>query len=159
MPEQITLRELLQDPIFKAWTRKVPELVPTPASSPPWILYVRMGSCWSSREYETYPLAFNTMAKLLKHRTLDDGAIHSKRQWFKPPIVRKEERRHYWPNPPGHLWCGYCRRPTVFACFSKHHAMNGKVFDPYEPRCTTCGFRRESLKLYPYSSRIRSRFA
>lgn len=161
MPDQLSIKELLQDPAFKAWMQRPPKLKPTPARTPPWILYVRVRvdgkTGWRKAEFETYPKAFNGLVKYLREGDLVDAAIHSKRQWFKPPVVRsKSGFTHYWPTPPGHRWCGYCRRPTVFKCFSKHHAMKG-VFATYEPRCSICGLREAAVKFY--HSTLRSRFA
>lgn len=157
MPDQITMKELLQDPLFKQWTMKQPKLSPMASNTPPWILYVRCEGRWSRSQHATYASAYNTMVRLIKEGKLDDCSIHSKRQMFRPPIVRREGKKYNWPSPPGHRWCGLCRRPTVFKCFNRHHAFPKRIpIVPYEPRCSICGVRQSSMKEYP--SLLRSRF-
>lgn len=49
-----------------------------------------------------------------------------------------------------HVWCTYCRRPTVFRWFHSHHAvklsgLHGMV-DPSDRRCTICGAREDYIR-------------
>lgn len=158
MPDQISFKELLQDPIFKQWTIKSPPLRPTVRATAPWFTYVKLDERWRRREHETYPKAFNDLIRLIRSGEVTDGALHCKRQWFSPPVVKVGGKRTYWPMPPGHRWCGLCRRPTVLAYFSKHHAMPGLPIAAYELRCTVCG-ARASVAPREYPSVLRSRFA
>lgn len=158
MPDQISFKELLQDPLFKAWTMKVPKLQPTPRQTPPWFMYVHQGR-WMRAEFTTYPKAFNELIRRVKSGQATDGTVHSKRQWFSPPVVRVGKRKTYWPMPPGHKWCGLCRRPTVFQFFSSHHAFPRDIpIVHYELRCTICG-ARATMAPREYPSILRSRFA
>jgi hypothetical protein len=155
VPDQISFRELLQDPLFKQWTMKSPKLKVTVATGAPWFVYVKREGRWARKEFSTYARAFNWLIKRLKAGEIEDAAIHCKRQWFLPPRVRVEGRRTYWPMPPNHRWCGLCRRPVVYNTFSKHHAMP-PYSASYEPRCTICGARQTMTREYP--SVLRSRF-
>jgi len=156
MPDQISFRELLQDPLFKEWTKKPPKLKPLWYKSMPWYVYVRREGRWARKEFDTYPKAFNWLVSRLKAGQVEDAAIHCKRQWFSPPLVKVGGKRTYWPMPPGHRWCGLCRRPTVYNTFTKHHAMPAYIA-PYELRCTICG-GRQTLAPREYPSVLRSRF-
>jgi len=51
-----------------------------------------------------------------------------------------------------HDWCFYCRRPTVFAYFRKHHAFIGTPLEPYFDgsirRCAVCGISHDNYRRY-----------
>lgn len=160
--DQITLRELLRDPIYKKWFQTVPKLPAEVAHTPPWRIYIQreqFGS-WARLELQGYVKAYRWTAKHLKE--YHDIVIVAKRCEFKPPVVKtKEGKRVYWPVPAGHRWCTYCRRPTVFAYFSKHHLFSGKPGYnggiAWAKRCMVCGIRAVSVKEYhsPLESKLR----
>lgn len=158
MPDQISFKELVQDPIFKAWTMKPPKLQSVATITAPWFMYCHLDGKWRRREFETYPKALNALIRLIKEGKVTEGAVHCKRQWFSPPVVRAAGKKTYWPMPPGHRWCGLCRRPVVLQYFSKHHAMPNLPIAQYELRCTICG-ARAGMAPREYPSTIRSRFA
>lgn len=157
MPDQISFKELLQDPIFKAWTMKPPKLQSVATISHPWFVYVKREERWGRKEFISYTSAFNWLVAKLKGGTIEDAAIHCKRQWYAPPRVKVAGKRTFWPMPPAHRWCGLCRRPVVYNTFSKHHAMP-PYSASYEPRCTVCGARQTMIPR-EYPSTLRSRFA
>lgn len=157
MPDQISFKELLQDPLFKAWTRKPPQLQSVAMLSHPWFVYVKREGRWARKEFVSYAAGFNWLAARIKEGMVQDAAIHCKRQWYSPPRVKVGEKRTFWPMPPNHRWCGFCRRPVVYDTFSKHHAMP-KYLATYEPRCTVCG-ARYTMTPREYPSILRSRFA
>lgn len=49
-----------------------------------------------------------------------------------------------------HLWCTYCRRPTVFRWFISHHALKASglsdMVNPGDRRCTICGAREDYIR-------------
>lgn len=51
-----------------------------------------------------------------------------------------------------HQWCFYCRRPTVFAYYAKHHAFTGTPLEPYYDgsirRCAVCGISHDAYRRY-----------
>lgn len=137
-----------------------------PAISPPWRVYVQKkeDGPWARKDFHTYKSAFDFFK--LKRHVWRDVSITSKRQRFEPPgrvvrIVRGGQP--VWVNtptgkrratrlvpikpPPEHLWCMYCRRFTVFAWFTSHHAHRGEhalLMDPTARRCAVCGTREET---------------
>jgi len=152
----ISFLELLEDPIFREWLKKKP-IVTVPGVQRPWRLYIKLdGKQWARKEFALYASAYNYLLRRIKAGGVQDAAIHSKRQPFKPPVVKVDGKKRWWPMPPGHRWCGLCRRPTKFAHFRKHHALPVYLCSPYEKRCSICGVREESTKLYP--TPLRSRF-
>lgn len=161
----LTIVDLLEDPIYKAYFCRVPKLPATTSISPPWRLYVlkKGEKQWRRKDFPTYTAAFKTLKKMLKQGVVKDAAIHCKRMSFAPPVRMMKIRGKYvrgsdgvnrpakkrvdWqPRVPGdifdeHEWCPWCRRPTVFNYYTKHPALNrlGMPIDPSIPRCCICG--------------------
>jgi hypothetical protein len=159
----ITLPELLEDPKYKAYFCRKPELpaVALMCSTPPWQVHLRYGRKWEVLYADTYVEAFKALKPLLPE--ISDGAIVCKRFQSPPPmrivkikgkyktvngVTTQETKLVPWkPKLPmaeaDHYWCGYCRRPTVFAYFSKHHALGlqspGVPVDSSVMRCSICG--------------------
>lgn len=166
----LNIHELLGDAKYRQFFLTRPKMPDVPRLSPPWRLYVQLegSGIWRKRDCWDYAEAvrlFNAMRK----RGLHDAAITCRPMGWAPPsrIVRVKGKFHknsqgemvpvtrevYWrPSVPAeedqHLWCPYCRRPTVFRPFARHHAFVGeykKMMDPGAIRCTICGIRREGL--------------
>lgn len=160
---QITIRELLKDPLYKKWFSTVPKLPPDSAHTPPWRIYVQAeeGGSWARTETGGYVKAYRYVAKHI--RDYHDICIQSKRHEFRPPVVKDKStgKRHYWPCPVGHRWCPYCRRPTVFTYFSRHHLFSGRngfsTGTSGYKRCVICGIRLVATKDYstPLISQLR----
>lgn len=134
----------MKDSLFNAWTERVPTLKPNSATSPAWWVYLCRDGKWKRASLKKYKKAL----KFLHKAKYEDFSIHSKRQPFNPPVVRDKTtgEKSYWRRfPKDHIWCHYCRRPTVFATFKKHHAVPPIYCTSYEPRCTICGTRLEFL--------------
>jgi hypothetical protein len=158
----LTLRELLADKVYR-------EFFTTPPDMPrnvhpdlrPWRVYVQseQHGRWAKKDFATYKDAFRFLKPRLKE--VYDATIQSRGIAWGPParVVRVKRngkilldekgkvvlRRIVWqPILPEaeepHRWCPYCRRPTVFAWFSRHHAFpRGFEFDLALLRCTICG--------------------
>lgn len=147
MTQQIQLRELLKDPQYRAWFSKVPKLTTVHHSSP-WRLFLQKeeGGKWARADVPTYVKAYSAVK--LRLSDYFDITIHSKPQAFKPPVVEFAGKRIYLPLPDDHTWCVYCRRPTVFAYFTKHPNMPKIILAEYELRCGICGGRAAGMKRY-----------
>lgn len=126
----------------------------------------------------SYPDAFRLLTKFLK-AGVHDAAIQCRPSAFRPPMrvvkvtknrkpvmvtIRGEQVQKTaltpWRPKLGmtdepHVWCGYCRRPTVFRWFMKHHALDRStvagVFDQSVRRCTICGVSESFLRSIPDS--------
>lgn len=162
----ITLLELLDDKRYREFFLKLPVLPDLPRTAPPWRLYVQRDSSgpWARKDFETYRDAFR-MLKTKYLKTAHDATIQSKGTAFDPPhrvvkvtrggVVLMAKGANpvpvtkvvLWkPLLPGdeapHRWCPYCRRPTIFAWFSTHHAFPKHAAVQLNPgllRCTICG--------------------
>jgi hypothetical protein len=137
------------------------------------------GGRWARRDFARYSEAFNFAVRLMRDRSPWDLAIHCRNRstpmpgrWVnltrdgKPVYLtvgkgkekqyvlrdgKKVRKQKFVPMhlPPGHEWCRYCRRPTIFRWFSKHHAFDmtdpSTVFHPSYLRCTICGVSENSI--------------
>jgi len=125
-----------------------------------WVVYGQKhtGDKWGRKRFPTYVEAFRFMKPRLK--TYHDISITSTRLQFKPPgrVVKikrngrplmvvingkkqQETRFVAISPPPGHLWCKYCRRFSVFVWYTSHHAFpkDMPITDPSIRRCAICG--------------------
>jgi len=158
----ITLRELLEDKVYREFFTTMPQMPRNlHPDAMPWRVYVqrKMDGPWGKREFHTYKEAFKFLKPHIK--TTYNAAIQSKGIQFEAPFKvyrlvkggkplldangKQRYRRVVWVpqldlTDAPHLWCPYCRRPTVFSWFSKHHAFpKGSVFDLSLRRCAICG--------------------
>lgn len=142
-PEQLTIRQFLKDPVFRKYFAKQPKLRPMQKMPglKPWRLYVQKteDGPWQRGDLTTYKSAFEHARGLLSDGVYDI-ALTSKAVPYWPPLVKGEPWSDY---PTSHDWCPYCRRPTVFWWFSKHHAL--RQYSHYDlgqdKRCMICGNR------------------
>lgn len=147
--KQVTLRKQLKDPVFRKWFSQAPRETQTAAATPPWFVYVqeKKGGPWRRAEVSSWIEGYRFVARNIKR--FHDMALSHKRQEFRPPVVRDHSgrRRYHLPEAPGHVWCGFCRRMTLFRYFSRHHAMpewaNGGV-----RRCSICGASLSFIKRF-----------
>lgn len=157
----LTLHDLLEDSIYKQFFRTIPKRGQRPHPSlNPWRVYVQRNSdgSWARRDFHTYRDAYSWLRPRLGE--VHDAAIQSKGFSYGPPtkLVKVTKggkplmqngsqvtRLIKWkpklePTDGLHTWCCYCRRPTVFRYFTKHHAFpGGVVYNTGERRCTICG--------------------
>jgi hypothetical protein len=141
----MNLKELLKDPIYKAWYGKIP--TEHMVGTFPWRVWVHTDKGWTrtKSDFEKYSQAYNWIAKRM--HDYEDLVLYSKGHEFRPPVIRYRDKKYYWPCPAGYRWCGYCRRPTLFGTFTRHHALT-HLSDPVAPRCIICGARKKFQKQY-----------
>jgi hypothetical protein len=168
---QITIRELLRDPQFKAYFVKVPKLPDhyTPDAEPWRLLVVKQGETrWRSKRFGTYQEAFAGFKKMLP--SITDAAINCPGLSFMPPtrtvklkgkfevvkgIQKPILRTLVWAprleaDMAKHHWCGYCRRPTVFVNKGMPPRMlNGFTLPATRVayRCNMCGATDELMDI------------
>lgn len=163
----ITLPELLEDKVYRKFFTTPVRLPPQhPLAAPQWRVHVQRESDgrWGHKDFRKYSQAFKFLKPYLK--TCHDATIQSRGIAYDPPtrwvrvtrggkpilipdphsgeMVPKIKKIDWIPKLPEgedqHVWCPYCRRPTVFTWFSKHHAFGSSgTFDPSLRRCTICG--------------------
>lgn len=161
--QQVRMADLLKDPVYRKWFGKVPYLPPACRGGKPWYVYIQReeDGKWARGSFETYAAAYKYVAD--KGRKSHNFAIVSKTKTYLPPVYRptvivkgREEKgafKRYWTNyPANHNWCPYCRRPTIFREFVRHHAITPihsalglSILDPMV-RCSICGIRAEGVK-------------
>lgn len=155
--KQLTIHELLEDPHYAKWITMEPKIT-VKGSQAPWFIYAKRKKKgpWSRAEAPSYAKALEWLQAHLDE--FYDIVITSKRQAFRPFVIRVDGTRDYWPCPPGYIWCTYCRRPTKFRYFTHHHALPRHIpVVEYEKRCEVCGVRLKFIKRF--SSKLRSRWA
>lgn len=149
-PPQLRMKTLLKDPTYRKFFATAPRLYETQQipGTKPWWLYVQRkeDGPWGRRATETYRDAFDLAKKALKKLDVHDLTIVSRRASYRPP------RGFEWPQ--SHRWCPYCRRPTVFWYFRRHHALTRfKDYDLSEvPRCTVCGIPDDDMIVWTHQS-------
>lgn len=170
----LTINELLEDKQYKEFFLRQPEMpqvVKLHEHLRPWRVYIQREADgpWAKKDLRTYTEAFQLFKRL--RPTIHDAAINSRSIGFAPPhrlvrirgqyreVVRKGTKTKVqvtklvvWkpslpPEETGHTWCTYCRRPTVFKYFSKHHAFTGSELQISADtlRCTICGIRIDGM--------------
>jgi hypothetical protein len=125
---------------------------------------------WARKDFRTYKEAYHWIVEGGRYKEWLDFALHSRRMMFPPPtrvvkiskggrpvmvkgadgVSRQMTRLVPMRMPPSHEWCPYCRRPTVFGWFSRHHAFPDKPGavkpDTGQRRCTICGISERGVK-------------
>jgi hypothetical protein len=179
----LTLPELLEDKRYKEFFTTVPKVVVRPGQLP-WRLMIQQHADgpWAKKEFPRYADAFRLLARRLRDNTVHDGAICSRGIAFAPPqrivritkggkpvmartsrgeLVQKTAVSIWEPRLPlgeeTHIWCTYCRRPTVFRWFRTHHLIKGTelqgLTDVSDKRCTICGARESFIRSTAGSAR------
>jgi len=138
-----TWDELMKDPIYSAWAKRVPRLPVNVAHGEPWMIVARRrseapGSTWALKNMPVYADAYRRARRMMSTRRdeFEDIAIVSKRMLFRPPIGFSWNTNRY-------SWCGRCRRPSVFQPAFRHFALrNAPVLAEIDiERCYYCGAR------------------
>jgi hypothetical protein len=147
--KQVTLQQLIEDPIYRQWLR-----TPPVGGFPKFVkfrVYAQreQGGLWAKRDFDDFKSAYNFLAK--NFRKWHDAALVTRNYACRPPVVRiNGKRRYHTPmlEMEGHEWCPYCRRPTVFGHFSRHHAFGHYKPLPFKRRCGVCGIAETAIKDY-----------
>lgn len=158
--EMITIHELLRDPQYREYLKKVPKLPPhyKPELKPWKLIVLKKGeTAWRSKRMGTYVEAFNGLKKMLP--IIEDGTICSPALPFMPPVKTYKIKGKFdnrgrpmlksviWQpridaDMMPHNWCPYCRRPTVFRMAVRSTKISGGFVTPpseYALRCGICG--------------------
>lgn len=148
---QVTLRELVKDPVYRQWLKTEPV-----GGFPSYVkfrIYVQVerDGRWAKKDFDDFKSAYNFIARNLSHWY--DAALNTRSYMCRPPVVRVEGKRAYYApmlTLEGHKWCPLCRRPTVFTRFANHHAFSHTNFKPlpFKPRCSICGVAETGVKEY-----------
>ncbi len=159
----ITIHELLEDPVYKAYFCKVPNGRLLNPHHRPWRVFIqKKDGKWGKKDFAKYSDAFKFLKKWLPH--CHDAAIMSKARRYDPPtrfvalkkhgkplyvmgsdgVKRRKTKMVVWQpklfaGDEHHDWCPYCRRPTIRAWFSKHHNFPSGIYNTSELRCVICG--------------------
>jgi len=147
----MTLRELLQDPIYAKWFAKPPKETEFTG----WRVYAqkKRDKRWRKKDFEFWADAYQFLTRRGRLDTWYNASLTCRNEEYRPPVVRYQGKRQYYAKmllTEGHLWCPYCRRPTMFGYFTKHHAFpeGGPTPMPHFLRCGICGIREVSIKRY-----------
>jgi hypothetical protein len=141
-----SLHTLLEDPLFRAYMKQVPDLSPNLAHGSPWAVWARTTdepARWRGGKFTTYRDAWTATVKAVRNTDrYQDVALVSLRQFFPPP-----EGFHWDYN---FEWCSRCRRPSYFAYRPRHHALrNAPVLTSEDAlRCFYCGVRHCAMPAY-----------
>lgn len=166
----ILLPELLEDKTYAKFFKKQPSLPIVARRIPPYRLWVQLEpqGRWKKKDIGSYQSGVKWF--FINIDRIHDGALAIMSTQTPPPnrlvkvkrngvlltkvgsdgveraVVKEAPWRLHLPEGERkHLWCPYCRRPTVFTWFSKHHNMP-IVLQPEYSRCTICGLREEHLR-------------
>lgn len=136
-----TWGELMEDPLYKSWVRRVPRLPENVAQGMPWMIIARRtlespGTTWALKKMPAYGDAYRRVRSMLSTHEFEDIAIVSRRMLFRPP------RGFSW-NTNRFSWCGRCRRPSLFRYAPKHFALRDApaLAEVDINRCYYCGAR------------------
>jgi hypothetical protein len=159
-----TMRALMDDPIFKAYMKKIPRLHHANTYGDPWQVWVRtLEGKWRTGQFPTYRDVWPVFVKALRTDSAADVCLTSRRVFYAPPgewrrvkVKRKptainpspyliEQRwRQTFQWDAGLEWCGRCRRPSYWMpLHDKHHALRRQPAITYDDneRCVYCGIR------------------
>lgn len=161
-----SIRELLDDPVFRAYMKTVPPDIHANSYGDPWQVWVRTDrGTWLTNRFDHYRSAWPVFVKQMK--TNPDASLTSRRVFYAPPgewyKVKVRKQRRPTPADPrtsvvvieerwrqtfhwdiGLDWCGRCRRPTYWQpLFETHHALRRQpaVTTDENIRCIYCGIR------------------
>src|ERR1044072_3485617 len=113
----ITMSELLENSVYRTWLLREPDFSPWNLT-PTWRLWVQKHypGKWAYKDFEDYGEAIQELIKFApKYHNL---ALPCRKMPFDPPLIERKGKRYKLKIPDKHVWCGYCRRPTVFRRFN-----------------------------------------
>lgn len=156
MTQQITFAELCENPLYRKWIVQPPTKLLEDPYVRKWRVWVQKveGGPWGYREFKSWRKATKWAIKI--RTKVWDLAINCPARPTRVPLVKTKRItskglaiREPWALPAGHLWCDYCRRPTVFKYFKSHHVCRLGSHRiptiPYIRMCTVCGVKEDFL--------------
>lgn len=164
-PKPPGIRELMDDPIYRAYMKQVPPRHHANTNGKPWQVWVETREHkWRTGEFTSYREVWPVFLKQFRNPdAISDVTITSRRVFYAPPGewyrvkvrcnptlkhpkgYRIEERwRQIFFWDIGLNWCGRCRRPVYWMpLFANHHALRRlpAISDEDNYRCLICGIR------------------
>lgn len=170
MPTNVpAMHTLMDDPIFRAYMKKVPARCHQNSYGDPWQLWVDRGEGrWGTTLRATYADAWKVFLHHYRATPARDVTLLSRRVFYAPPgeWYKVKVRRPRRPTPDDKsttkivieqrwrqtfhwdgydlAWCGRCRRPSYWMpLFENHHALRRfpAITDEDNLRCIICGIR------------------
>jgi hypothetical protein len=169
MPSNVpTMRTLLDDPVYRAYVKRVPPIPDKHNPLPAWQLWIETPEHkWLTKNFLTYADAWRV--GVARYKTGCDFTLTSRRMFYAPPgewyrvrtkrrtpyknphtgevrthdVVTRWRQTWYWPELDLN-WCGRCRRPTYWMpLHDGHHALRRlPAISPDDNyRCLICGIR------------------
>lgn len=158
MTDQVRMRVLLKDSLYRQWIQRVPDEYdaknrPTNGTRP-WRVFIQLeqGGRWGLKDFKSYRKALKFFIEAIR-RGVWDATINHKVHLSGRPMLRPRAggKAVRWDKvPEGHLWCPLCRRPTVFRFYpgKRHPNMPGVAIRPDVLRCSICGASSNFTRRY-----------
>lgn len=109
MTKPPTLRELMDDPAYRAFIKVIPRLPQNLDWGSPWAVYkLRTDGRWFGGQFADYREAWGVTVKAMRSPGVEDVAIVSRRLLITRMPVG-------YQVPWGMDWCNRCRRPTTWS--------------------------------------------
>lgn len=166
--EVLDIRKLIQDPVYRTFLGTAPILPHVLPDSRPWYFYLKQEWAvhgdpahpqavtgtkigWKRKACGTYHQAYGLLRE--HYKAAHDTVITCRVMPVGPPLDERRGKPWNWHKSPelarydfsiDYKWCGYCRRPTRFRFFSRHHAVIDAIND--EKRCEVCGVRERMVR-------------
>lgn len=160
----MTMKQLLEDKTYHNYMMTKPFTTPhaaDPSMTGQWAVYLQkiQGGPWKRKFFRKYKKALKFFFQV-QEAGCYDSALGNRRIALKPPkkvvrikgkyvvgndgVKRQVTKAVTWQSREdfegNHLWCTYCRRPTLFKYYSKHHALpQFDRVDSSQRRCCICG--------------------
>lgn len=160
----ITMPELLEDKAyydFIVTKPRTPKAASDESMTGQWVVYFRKDnqSPWKRKAFFKYKKALKFFFQVHEAGYYDFALANRRIRFNRPKRLARIKGKYimdsrgervqvtkYVPWKPKlsgdeqeHLWCGYCRRPTIFKYFTKHHALKLPEVDSGVTRCSVCG--------------------
>lgn len=179
MTAMIPIGELLDDKTFRKFFTETPSMYPVQLTRDAWRVWVKTTPTtpWRRKDVREYQSGVRHILRGVDQGSLHDAVLQSRGVSYKPPTrrVRVMHRGQpvmqvgrdgvakpridtlVWCTPATlvqdygpHEWCFYCRRPTVFSYFARHHNFVGTpleaFYDNTVRRCCVCGITIDSIR-------------
>lgn len=164
--DQVRMEDLLEDPAYARFISITPKLRSDWMPHPAWqVLVLTTEGKWQRALFSDYQKGLIYFHDRVHDEDVHDITLGCRREETAPPLLKIKtgqgiKRRRWNRIPDGHLWCGYCRRPTRFVKgLTAHHSFSGTFsqgrLDPSIRRCYVCGIPQSSIRTsWPISSQL-----